>query len=504
METRERWIDDLASLPSAGDVQKNRQTHQNQRGPTVTHERTSVLSGSEHEARALQELHTAQDELLSDQILSSERLLSKANWIPEKCLAEITVRKGPMFQLMGFSAEGTDYFFAEEALFLLETGHLELFCEGLPISIQQAYSLLLSNEDMPYSTYRVYAHLIRSGYIVYAHSHHCRVMALRSGAETDPARDACPQAGSISPARCGDNSRTDDIGAAGASARDCHTPDPAASNSNAANDNSTNPSATTVATTTADAVVTNMADSERTLRHQPAAMCRRSRPGRSSESGPISSQLSSSAPSSSSHCPEWVRDNVFRLMLRGQKRLHEDCDAEHDAMTTANESTGCNHRQCEPVVPAMQHNSAEAPTVNDGGDCSCSLPACTVDSQLLPASSLISSSDGITKENILSKLDIFSARTHCSSPGLQNGRNCVQFDLEVYLHRTGFRKMAPGKPSYYVCIQNGLLAKAPSLSQLQSGLGASDGVPVRWAVAAENRVHFYSLDAFSLPTLHPA
>ena len=60
---------------SAGDVQKNRQTHQNQRGPTVTHERTSVLSGSEHEARALQELHTAQDELLSDQILSSEYVL---------------------------------------------------------------------------------------------------------------------------------------------------------------------------------------------------------------------------------------------------------------------------------------------------------------------------------------------------------------------------------------------------------------------------------------------
>ncbi|CAN7943955.1 unnamed protein product, partial [Ixodes pacificus] len=52
-----------------------------------------------------------------------------------------------------------------ETLFLVESGQLTLKRDGVPVSLPEAYELLLDGRD-DMDQYRVYAHLLRAGYVV--------------------------------------------------------------------------------------------------------------------------------------------------------------------------------------------------------------------------------------------------------------------------------------------------------------------------------------------------
>nr|BAG53490.1 unnamed protein product [Homo sapiens] len=67
---------------------------------------------------------------------------------------------------MGFSEQGRQRLHPEEALYLLECGSIHLFHQDLPLSIQEAYQLLLTDHTVTFLQYQVFSHLKRLGYVV--------------------------------------------------------------------------------------------------------------------------------------------------------------------------------------------------------------------------------------------------------------------------------------------------------------------------------------------------
>ncbi|KAK0081174.1 hypothetical protein PV325_012637 [Microctonus aethiopoides] len=92
--------------------------------------------------------------------------LAIAEWLPHENKAKVTKRSGVEWNNYGNEIRGILYLIPEEALLLLELNCIELLYNDLPLSIQQAYELLLnsSNSDCTLSEYRVFSQLARLGY----------------------------------------------------------------------------------------------------------------------------------------------------------------------------------------------------------------------------------------------------------------------------------------------------------------------------------------------------
>uniref|UniRef100_A0A8D1U412 tRNA splicing endonuclease subunit 54 n=2 Tax=Sus scrofa TaxID=9823 RepID=A0A8D1U412_PIG len=92
--------------------------------------------------------------------------LVAAEWRPEEGFVELKSPAGKFWQTMGFSEQGRQRLHPEEALYLLECGSIQLFHEDLPLSIQEAYQLLLTEDTVTFLQYQVFSHLKRLGYVV--------------------------------------------------------------------------------------------------------------------------------------------------------------------------------------------------------------------------------------------------------------------------------------------------------------------------------------------------
>nr|XP_012634266.1 tRNA-splicing endonuclease subunit Sen54 isoform X3 [Microcebus murinus] len=105
------------------------------------------------------------------QLLAEERVerlgsLVAAEWRPEEGSVELKSPAGKFWQTMGFSEQGRQRLHPEEALYLLECGSIQLFHQDLPLSIQEAYQLLLTEDTVTLLQYQVFSHLKRLGYVV--------------------------------------------------------------------------------------------------------------------------------------------------------------------------------------------------------------------------------------------------------------------------------------------------------------------------------------------------
>nr|XP_004655737.2 tRNA-splicing endonuclease subunit Sen54 [Jaculus jaculus] len=107
------------------------------------------------------------------QLLAEERVerlgsLVAAEWRPDDGFVELKSPAGKFWQTMGFSEQGKQRLHPEEALYLLECGSIQLFYQDLPLSIQEAYQLLLSETEdaLTFLQYQVFSHLKRLGYVV--------------------------------------------------------------------------------------------------------------------------------------------------------------------------------------------------------------------------------------------------------------------------------------------------------------------------------------------------
>lgn len=117
----------------------------------------------------LASLMREKSDTLQQQRVSKKGKLSVGTWNSDEQVVEISVSKGPHWQHFGQSKHGKLLLQPHEALFLLEQGSLELDCGGLPMSFQQAYMSMLSDDFSP-DHYLVYTYFLRLGFIVLRHS----------------------------------------------------------------------------------------------------------------------------------------------------------------------------------------------------------------------------------------------------------------------------------------------------------------------------------------------
>lgn len=106
-------------------------------------------------------------ELASQPLVQSVRALSTGVWDAKEEIVELTTMRGSHFVTVGrYSAtRKATVLEPEEALFLMEKGALEVFDDGVPMTIQRA-THKLHPKNMSASEVAVYLYLRRIGYIV--------------------------------------------------------------------------------------------------------------------------------------------------------------------------------------------------------------------------------------------------------------------------------------------------------------------------------------------------
>lgn len=92
-------------------------------------------------------------------------ITSKGYWMEDHRHVKVESLKGTANELLSFSsASNYHYLNLFEALYCLETSQLIIFFNGIPLSLAEAYQILLEN-PMDFRNYRVFQQLNRSGYI---------------------------------------------------------------------------------------------------------------------------------------------------------------------------------------------------------------------------------------------------------------------------------------------------------------------------------------------------
>ncbi|XP_065708311.1 tRNA-splicing endonuclease subunit Sen54 isoform X2 [Patagioenas fasciata] len=137
------------------------------RAPRRPHgQKDFIPDGSAEQAEKLRRCREEQWQLLSEEPVEPSRNLVKAEWKPAQGIVELQSPAGKFWHTMGFSERGKQCLLPEEALYLLECGYVQLFYRDLPLSVQEAYEILLSQEAVSLPHYQVFSHLKQLGYIV--------------------------------------------------------------------------------------------------------------------------------------------------------------------------------------------------------------------------------------------------------------------------------------------------------------------------------------------------
>ncbi|KAL5019093.1 hypothetical protein ScPMuIL_004815 [Solemya velum] len=155
------------SLLSANELfryRKSRDKAPPQKGGTKDY----APDGSWLEQKKLESFHKERKHVLSEQRVEMMSSLVIGEWNQEKQLVEFEREIGKFWTHMGFIDHNRKWLYPEEALFLMESGALEVSFMGVPLSIQQGYTAFLS-ESISLEEYQVYAHLRRHGYVVLRH-----------------------------------------------------------------------------------------------------------------------------------------------------------------------------------------------------------------------------------------------------------------------------------------------------------------------------------------------
>ncbi|BFZ55763.1 tRNA-splicing endonuclease subunit sen54 [Savitreella phatthalungensis] len=122
--------------------------------------------GTNKQSKVLEASREAMFEALSFERELSAKNYCKAEWFPDSGRARVppSYNRGIAFKSMGRAdRENAVWLNAEEALFLVDRGSMELTYEGgLPLSVQAAYVECLAH--VPLHHYAVYAYLRRAGF----------------------------------------------------------------------------------------------------------------------------------------------------------------------------------------------------------------------------------------------------------------------------------------------------------------------------------------------------
>lgn len=116
------------------------------------------------QAKALESFMQERTKLLGEQRVEKLKSLVQGVWEEQRRLISVS-KTGKFWSHMGFTDKRRNWLYPEEALYLMETNTLEVYYNGLPLSIQEAYTKFMG-PDLSLEEYQVFAHLRRLGYVV--------------------------------------------------------------------------------------------------------------------------------------------------------------------------------------------------------------------------------------------------------------------------------------------------------------------------------------------------
>ncbi|KAF8791926.1 uncharacterized protein LOC129968635 [Argiope bruennichi] len=94
--------------------------------------------------------------------------LMQAEWNPESNIVTVSKLKGKFTQHMGRLINGKHVLAPEEAVFLLENNCIEILHNKIPMSTEEAFSMILKG-NLALEKYEVYSHFSKLGFIVVRH-----------------------------------------------------------------------------------------------------------------------------------------------------------------------------------------------------------------------------------------------------------------------------------------------------------------------------------------------
>ncbi|KAK3553009.1 hypothetical protein QTP86_031100 [Hemibagrus guttatus] len=156
-------IDFINELLSSSELLQSRS--RNHKIP-VRGQKEFLPNDSEQQKACLQNALDEHWMLVTEERVERVGNLVNAEWIPEEKLVKLKSPAGKFWQTMGFSEQGKQCLFPEEALYLMECGNVQVFYQDLPLSLQEGYESFLSAETVTLHQYQVFSHLKRLGYVV--------------------------------------------------------------------------------------------------------------------------------------------------------------------------------------------------------------------------------------------------------------------------------------------------------------------------------------------------
>ncbi|ROT72072.1 hypothetical protein C7M84_009560 [Penaeus vannamei] len=109
--------------------------------------------------------------LLEEPKFARRDAMACGEWLAESRMVRIVHEAGDFWQHMGAETDIGKCLYPEESIYLIETGELEVTYGDMPLSIQQAQSLMLQDAHQM-DMYIVYTHLTRNGCKVIRHQPH--------------------------------------------------------------------------------------------------------------------------------------------------------------------------------------------------------------------------------------------------------------------------------------------------------------------------------------------
>ncbi|VVC88988.1 unnamed protein product [Leptidea sinapis] len=125
-------------------------------------------SGTLLEQKQIESALEARKSFISVERIEKRGNLSRAEWKNELMLAEVIHKVGGHWQYLGHYVEKKLYLEPEEILYLMESNCLQLTYNGVTVSLQQAYTLLMKGK-ISLLQYKVYASLSRLGFKIIRH-----------------------------------------------------------------------------------------------------------------------------------------------------------------------------------------------------------------------------------------------------------------------------------------------------------------------------------------------
>lgn len=158
------------------------------RTPFKSGDKFNVLPYGQHEEDShrikLNNLIEERFDAVAVEKVKPERDLGLGVWAPNERLVMVSKVRGK-HQYFGFKdSTNRQFYYPEEALFLLEAGDLIVTHNDMPLSIQEAYTVMMSSRN-ELDNYAVFARLLRQGYHVRRHGDNLVVPNEESKTRTD-------------------------------------------------------------------------------------------------------------------------------------------------------------------------------------------------------------------------------------------------------------------------------------------------------------------------------